>query len=105
MVYVPATIRFGIECDSYRVQKYFPRTFQELKTELQKVSMSYYTPFPVPAFAEGFDWDNKEYARVMFLTTFKKEDIGMQKMETFVLQDTDVFIMNASGTTVDKLKI
>ena len=106
LVHIPHTLRYGIECDSYRVQKYFPQTYKALQEQLTKITRSYYTPFPMPALEEDFKWKDGEYTGVMFLTAFKMmEDGAMVKMETLVLQETNVFIMNQSGATIDKLQI
>jgi len=105
MVYVPQTIRYGIECDAYLVVKRFPRTYQDFQQYLNKSVKHYYTPFPCPALEEGYDWGGKDdYAHFMILTTFVKGDNGMEKLETLVLQSSNVYIMD-KGVTVDKLKI
>ncbi len=105
MVYIPYTLRYGIECDSYRVQKYFPKSYEELQEEIRKISPAYYTPFPSRVFEADFDWKKLKYVGVMFLTAFKLEEDRLVRMETFVLQETNVFIMNSSGATIDRLKI
>jgi hypothetical protein len=105
MLYIPKAIRFGIECDAYLVVKRFPRTYQDFQKYLTKEVQSYYTPFPCPALQEGFDWGGvDDYTGFMILTTFVKGDHGMEKLETLVLQDSNVYIMD-KGVTVDKLKI
>ena len=105
MVYVPQTIRYGIECDAYLVVKRYPRTYQDFQQYLNKETKHYYTPFPCPALEEGYDWGgDDDYTGFMILTTFVKGDDGMEKLETLVLQSSNVYIMD-KGVTVDKLKI
>ncbi len=106
MVYVPQSIRFGIQCDAYLVVKRFPRTYQDIALYLKEsVQHKYYTPFPCPALEEGYDWGGEDdYTGFMILTTFVKGDNGMEKLETLVLQSSNVYIMD-KGVTVDKLRI
>ena len=106
MVYIPASARYAIECDAYRVVKRFPRTYQDFQQYLTKEVKHYYTPFPCPALEEGYDWGGEDdYTGFMVLTTYVKGDFGMEALETLVLQSSNVYIMNDSGSTIDKLKI
>ncbi len=106
MIYIPHAIRYGIECDAYRVSKRFPRTYQDFQKYLTEQVHTYYTPFPMPALEEGYDWgDEDDYAHIMVLTTFVRGDRGMDVLETLVLQNTNVYIMNETGSTVDTLRI
>lgn len=106
MLYVPASVRYGIECDAYRVVKRYPRTYKDIQKFLNKYVQEYYTPFPMPALEEGYDWGGEDdYTGFMVLTTFVRGDHGMEKLETLVLQDSNVYIMNEHGATVDKLRI
>ncbi len=106
MVYIPASARYGIECDAYRVIKRYPKTYEEIQEFLHNEVQQYYTPFPMPALEEGWDWgDENDYTSFMILTTFVKGDHGMELLENLLLQDSNVYIMNKSGSTTDKLRI
>lgn len=106
MVYVAKAARYGIECDAYRVVKRFPKTYKELQEYLHDYVHSYYTPFPMPALEEGYDWgDPDDYTGIMVLSTYIKGDHGMQLLEHIVLQGSNVYIMNNNGKTVDTIKI
>ncbi len=105
MLYIPASIRYGIQCDAYLVTKRFPRTYQDFQQYLHKQVQQYFTPFPCPALEEGYDWgDENDYAHFMILSTFVRGEHGLEPLETLVLQDTNVYIMD-KGSTVDKLRI
>ncbi len=104
--YIPAAARYGIECDAYRVIKRFPRTYKDIQEFLHNEVPAYYVPFPAPALEEGYDWgDEDDYTGFMVLSTFVKGDHGMEILEVFVLQDTNVYIMNKNGQTVDRLRV
>lgn len=106
MEYIPASARYGIQCDAYRVVKRYPRTYEAIREYLHEYVHAYYTPFPMPALTEDWDWgDENDYTGFMILTAFVKGDHGMEKLETLVLQDTNVYIMNETGSTVDTLRI
>ncbi len=106
MVYIPASARYGIECDAYRVVKRFPRSYEAVQEYLHNEVQAYYTPFPMPALEEDWDWGKEDdYTGFMILTTYVKGDHGMEALETLVLQDSNVYIMNSTGATVDRLRI
>ncbi len=105
--YIPEAKQYGIECDAYRVVKHFPRTYKDLQTWLQSDAGQYYTPFRVPAFEEGFDWGDKDdFTNVLLLTTFKVNDSDdLVLLENLILQSVNVYVMNADGSTINKIRI
>ncbi len=105
--YVPSAQQYGIQCDAYRVVKHFPRTYPDLQKWLRTECGQYYTPFRVSAFEEGFDWgDEKKYAHVLLLTTYRRnESDELVLLENLVLQSSNVHVMNANGSTINKIRI
>ena len=105
--YVPSAQQYGIQCDAYRVVKHFPRTYQNLNKWLRAEAGQYYTPFRVAAFEEGFDWgDDEHYTGVMLVTTYRRnESDDLVLLENLVLQSSNVHVMNANGSTINKIRI
>lgn len=105
--YVPEAKQYGIQCDAYRIVKHFPRTYKDLQKWLRAEAGQYYTPFRVPAFEEGFDWgDDEKYTGVLLLTTYRRNDSDeLMLLENLVVQSANVHVMNAEGSTINKIRI
>ncbi len=100
------TARYEIQCDSYRAEKHFPRTYKDMMDWVHSKALRYYTPLPLPAFDEDYDWGGSDdYIGIMIVSLFVRGDHGMELLENLVLQDANVYVMNETGATTNRLQI
>jgi hypothetical protein len=100
------TARYEIQCDSYRAEKHFPRTYKAMMDWVYSRAQRYHVPLPVAAFEEDYDWGGSEdYTGVMLVSFFVRGDFGMELLESVVLQDANVYVMNETGATTNRLQI
>ena len=106
-LYMETSDRYGIDCDAYQSHKQFFTTYEEAQEWIHQNVSSYYTPFRMALLEEGFDWNLETNERrggvgILVLTVWDK---SKATTETLLFSATNVYIMNETGATIDRIRI
>jgi len=94
--------RYGIDADAYQVKKKWFKSLKDAQQWLKDIH-SYYTPFRMELLEEGFDWEGantRSGGSIMLVTVWKD-----QVTTNLVFSNTNVYILNEDGKTIDTAKI
>lgn len=91
--------RWTTESIQHTSVKIFAKSYDEVQERIfHEFSSEYYTPLPMPAFEEGYNWGDG----VIFYWISYEKPTG--DWENVLLSECSVFIMNNEGKTIDTMR-